>query len=119
MGGWMKIYGIRFSQKQQEDLLRLIKPHEIRTLNQSRPILKAEKMLGKFKTCTFQLSMSKYVLVRDYLLSYLCLNNAQITSTIEWMLATDVGKDKKYKFHLIPWRSEILPDDVIMMSSFS
>ena len=68
------------------------KPHEICTLNQSRSIIKTEKMFGKFQTCTFQLSMSKYVLVRDYLLSYLYLNNAQITSKIEWMLATDVGK---------------------------
>ena len=36
--------------------------------------------------------MSEYVLVRDYLLSYLCLNNAQRTGAIEWMLLTDVGK---------------------------
>ena len=96
MGGWMKVYGrkceIRFWKKQQEDLLKLIKPHEVRAFDQSKPIIKAEKMFGRLQTCTFQLSMSEYVLVRDYLLSYLCLNNAQRTGAIEWMLLTDVGK---------------------------
>ena len=100
MGGWMKVYGkkceILFWQKQQEDLLKL---NEIRAVNQSKPINKAEKMFGRFQTCTFQLSISKYVLVRGCLPSYLYLKNAQRTSTIVWMLATDVekGYEKRQK----------------------
>ena len=119
MGGWIKVYGKKceslFWQKQQEDLLKL---NEIHAVNQSKPIIKAEKMFGRFQICTFQLSISKYVLVRGCLSSYLCLNNAQRTSTIEWMLATDVGKGYEKKTENVLWHKTVKTTGPAILSIF-
>ena len=57
MGGWMKVYGrkceIRFWKKQQEDLLKLVKPHEGHAFDQSKPIIKSRKDVWKIADLHF------------------------------------------------------------------
>ena len=96
MRGWMKVYQKKcdmcFWENQQEDLHKLTTPEEMKQFDVSEPARKAVKLFERLQGSHFRLRYNEYVLLSDYLISYLCLNNGSRTGAIAWMRKDNVKK---------------------------
>ena len=78
---WSKIYNKlvkeRFWEKRMEDISCLRTPQQIQQFDISNLTREAIKVLGKFQGCSDNTMpcQKEYVVVRDYFLTMLCINN--------------------------------------------
>ena len=79
---WTKKCRKRFWKKEMEDLLRLLKEQDYKDFDNSKLLRDATKQFGHLSESHFILKPSEYTLIRDYLLSYLCINNASRAGAI-------------------------------------
>ena len=87
---WTKKCRKRFWQKEMEDLPRLLKEQDYKDFDNSKLLRDATKLFGCLSESHFILKPSEYTLIRDYLLSYLCINNASRTGAIAYMKRSEV-----------------------------
>ena len=73
-----------------EDLPRLLKGQDYKDFDNSKLVRDATKLFGRLSESHFILKPSEYTLIRDYLLSYLCINNASRTGAIAYMKRSEV-----------------------------
>ena len=74
----------RFWEKRVEDIETLKTPEEVKQFDTSEVARKAVKILGEFQTCPDNplVSKAEYTIVRDYLMTLICINNGSRSGPI-------------------------------------
>ena len=87
----------RFWEKRMDDLSSLRKPEQIKAFDLSTVAREAVKVLGKFqdKSSVDAPSNAEYTLVRDYLLTLLCINNGSRAGVLSNMTLSEFNKAKQ------------------------
>ena len=93
---WLKVYQKKCDnrrwEKKLEDLPKLLTPDDYRKFDTSYIVRKAVKLFNNLAVRSKKLKAREVTLMRDYLISYLCMDNGSRTGAIASMRLEDVDR---------------------------
>ena len=96
---WMKSYSKkceeRHWEKEMEDLKKLLTADDYKKFDNCVRVRKAVKLFERLSTSDFRVKHHEFTLLRDYLCSYLCIDNASRTGVIAFLKLSDVDDARK------------------------
>ena len=109
MDSWLSIYRKQVMesrwQKDLSQLTQLFKSHEIRDLDNSEYVQYCKRLINKINCGSKSPTFKEYVSVRDYILMYMCLDNASRTGALANMTCKEfdnaIYEDGTYKVAIL------------------
>ena len=93
---WLKVYQKKCDNRRWEnkleDLPKLLTPGDYRKFDTSYIVRKAVKLFNNLTVRSQKLKAREVTLMRDYLISYLCMDNGSRTGAIVSMRLEDVDE---------------------------